>query len=88
MVQYTDSKLVISIATSSPLAQLLIFKKSLNRVLQFIDADTVESHSGLIYDIQNVMNIAAALEFESEQMEQITLALTGYKPKNEHLLIA
>jgi hypothetical protein len=88
MVQYTDSKLVISIITETPLEQLLIFKKSLIRVLQSVNPDTVESNSGLIYDIQNVMDIVAALEFESEQMQQITLALTGYKPKNEHLLVA
>jgi hypothetical protein len=88
MIQIKKDELIITIRTAAPLEQLLAFKKSLNRVLRFLDANQVESNSGLIYDIENILELAAELEFEQDQMQQITLALNGHKPQNEHLLIA
>ncbi|MHB8207783.1 hypothetical protein [Mucilaginibacter sp.] len=87
MIHIKDNSIIITIATSAPLEQLLLFKKSLNRVLRFIDADTVDSNSGLIYDMQNVIDLASELEFESEQMQQITNALQSKKTATDQLYI-
>ena len=85
MVQIKKDALVVTITTEAPLEQLLVFKNSLQRVLRFINPEEVETNSGLIYDMQNVLDLASALEFESEQIQQISLALTGKKSPLDYL---
>ena len=87
MIQIKKNAIVVTIDATAPLERLTTFKNSLHRVLRFIDADTVESNSGLIYDIMNVIDLISELEFNDEQILQISGAILGRKAKEEHILI-